>query len=76
MPVLSMHITHNMGESSHAQCGLLWPKHEHQTITEIEETQQPLTTSQSRESNIDMHVRKAEQVILPPCYQAYISEQF
>ena len=42
MPALSMHITHNMEKSSHTQCGLLRPKHGHQTITEMEETQLPL----------------------------------
>jgi len=41
-PTLNVHITHNMGESSYAQHGLLKPKHRHQTITEIKETQQPL----------------------------------
>lgn len=42
MPVLSMHITRNTGESSHTQFGLLRPKREHQMITEIKDSQQRL----------------------------------
>lgn len=78
MPVPSMCITHNMGESSHMQCGLLRHEHGCQASTETEETQQPLHHKPEHRVQHRHACEKSrtEVVILPPCYQAYISAQF
>lgn len=69
------HHTVHGGEQPPA-AWVLRPERGQQAVTEIEEHNSPFTTSRSTESNIDTHVRRAEQVILPPRYQAYLSAHF